>query len=201
MKMLMRSGRLALLQKAFLIILAVLPAPIIIFFLLPLLVIQLRKQFAKQAIISEQLGADSITDLLTVSFSSTDYVGHSFGPNSVEAEDIYLRLDKDLGDFFNFLDNTVGKGQYVLFLSADHGAAHVPAFAKDHNIPAGNMDFSSLLGKMNAALNEKFGQNNLIADIANYQVSLNLSLIASSVLKNCGYKKWLIRLFVKTTRE
>ncbi len=157
------------------------------------------EQFAKQAIISEQLGADSITDLLTVSFSSTDYIGHSFGPNSVEAEDTYLRLDKDLGDFFNFLDNTVGKGQYLLFLSADHGAAHVPAFAKDHNIPAGNIDFAALLDKMNAVVNEKFGRNNLVADIANYQVSLNLSLIASSAIKIADIKNCAHQLFIKTT--
>ena len=71
-------------------------------------------EFAKQAIINEQLGADSITDLLAVSFSSTDYVGHSFGPNSVEAEDTYLRLDKELGDFLNFLDT---RGDPFFFFS------------------------------------------------------------------------------------
>ena len=71
-----------------------------------------------------------MTDLLAVSFSSPDYIGHSFGPNSIEEEDNYLRLDKELGDFLDFLDAKVGKGQYVIFLSADHGVAHVPAFAK-----------------------------------------------------------------------
>lgn len=149
-------------------------------------------QFAEQAIINEQLGADSITDLLAVSFSSPDYVGHSFGPNSVEEEDTYLRLDKELGNFLDFLDTKAGKDQYVIFLSADHGVAHVPAFARDHNIPAGIIDFSSLAVKMNTALNEKFGQNKLVLAIAEYQVVLNLPVIASSSLKIIDIKNWII---------
>ncbi len=96
----------------------------------------LTAELAKAAITNEGLGADAITDFLAVSFSSTDYVGHSFGPNSIEQEDTYLRLDKDLGEFLIFLDSKVGKDQYLIFLSADHGVAHVPAFAKEHNIPA-----------------------------------------------------------------
>lgn len=154
-------------------------------------------EFAKQAITNEQLGADSITDLLAISFSSPDYVGHSFGPNSIEIEDTYLRLDKDLGDFLNFLDTTVGKDQYIIFLSADHGVAHVPTFDRDHKIPAGSIDFLSVADKMNAALNEKFGQNNLVVDIANYQVFLNLPVIASSSLKIMDIKNWIINYLSK----
>ena len=159
------------------------------------------EEFAKQAIINEQLGADSITDLLAVSFSSTDYVGHTFGPNSVETEDTYLRLDKDLGDFLNFLNTTVGKDQYVIFLSADHGVAHVPAFAKDHNIPAGSIDFSSLTDKMNAALNEKFGQK--IIGCGNCKLPGGFELAGNRFifLKNNGHKKLDHKLFVKTTGD
>ena len=83
---------------------------------------------AKLAILSEDLGKDNITDFLAVSCSSTDYVGHMYGPNSIEAEDTYLRLDKDLAEFFDYLDSKVGKGNYLFFLSADHGAAPVPGF-------------------------------------------------------------------------
>ncbi len=148
--------------------------------------------FAKQAIINEQLGKDSITDLLAISFSSPDYVGHAFGPNSVEQEDTYLRLDKELGDLLSFLDENVGKGQYTLFLSADHGAAIAPAFAKDHKLPEGSTDFGSLYTKMNTALNEKFGQKNLIAKMDNFQVYLNLRLIVSASLKIDDIKAWII---------
>jgi predicted AlkP superfamily pyrophosphatase or phosphodiesterase len=76
-------------------------------------------EFAKAALISEQIGADEVTDLLTVSFSSPDYIGHSFGPNSIESEDGFLRLDEELGAFLDFLDQRVGRDQYTVFLSAD----------------------------------------------------------------------------------
>ena len=82
----------------------------------------LTKDFAIEAIKGENLGKGKFTDFLAVSFSSTDYVGHQYGVSSIEVEDTYLRLDKDLSAFFSFLEATVGKGNYVLFLTADHGA-------------------------------------------------------------------------------
>ncbi|MGZ3905005.1 MAG: alkaline phosphatase family protein, partial [Bacteroidia bacterium] len=81
------------------------------------------KELAKAAIEGEGLGADNICDMLCVSFSSTDYVGHAFGPRSVELEDVYIRLDKDLEEFFAYLDTKIGKGNYTLFITADHGAS------------------------------------------------------------------------------
>ena len=96
-------------------------------------------EFAKAAITAEQLGADNITDFLAISFSSPDYIGHTFGPNSVEAEDGFLRLDKELGSLLDFLDMKVGKDQYTVFLSADHGVAQVPEFMQENKIPAGRV--------------------------------------------------------------
>jgi len=66
--------------------------------------------FAKEAILAEEMGKDDVTDFLAVSLSSPDYIGHTFGPNSIEIEDTYLRLDRDLADFFDMLDKKVGKG-------------------------------------------------------------------------------------------
>ncbi|WP_442590413.1 alkaline phosphatase PafA [Pedobacter sp. AW31-3R] len=111
---------------------------------------------AKLAIASENLGKDDITDFLAVSCSSTDYVGHQYGPNSVEAEDTFLRLDKDMEDFFNYLDKTVGKGNYLLFLSADHGAAHVPGFMQENRLPAGLFDSKTMVTDLNTYLESKF---------------------------------------------
>jgi predicted AlkP superfamily pyrophosphatase or phosphodiesterase len=158
---------------------------------------KLTTELAKAAVINEELGADGVTDFLTVSFSSPDYVGHSFGPNSVETEDIYLRLDKELGEFFNFLDGKVGKGQYLIFLSADHGVAHVPAFSKEHNIPAGNIDMQKLFTDLNASLKAKFGKGELVVDVVNYQVFLNLPLIESSSLKINEIQEWIIDYLTK----
>lgn len=71
--------------------------------------------FAKAAIENEGLGKNSVTDFLTVSISSTDYIGHAFGPNSVEIEDCYLRLDNDIAGFLQYLDTKIGKGNYLVF--------------------------------------------------------------------------------------
>ena len=149
-------------------------------------------EMAKAALTAEQLGKDSVTDFLAISLSSTDYIGHSFGPNSVEAEDGFLRLDKTLGEFLNFLNSTVGEGQYLLFLSADHGAAHVPGFLKEHHIPAGNVDIENLYADLNKSLKDKFGVDELVAEISNYQVYLNHKLISTSKLNKKDILQWAI---------
>lgn len=133
--------------------------------------------FAKDALKSEKLGKGDQTDFLAISLSSTDYVGHQYGINAVETEDTYLRLDKDLENFFNTLDATVGKGNYTVFLSADHGAAHNPGFLKDHNIPADLWQGSGILKNLNAELEKKFSQPNLVINLGNYQVNFNNQLI------------------------
>ncbi|WP_029279906.1 alkaline phosphatase PafA [Pedobacter borealis] len=125
---------------------------------------------AKLAILSEDLGQDNITDFLAVSCSSTDYVGHAYGPNSVEAEDTYLRLDKDFEEFFNYLDKKVGKGNYTVFLTADHGAAHVPGFMQENKLPSGVVSDRDIANKLNAYLNDKFKVNNVVLKSQNNQI-------------------------------
>jgi len=104
----------------------------------------LLKEFALQALKHEDLGNDSITDFLAISFSSTDYVGHHFGTFSIELEDTYIRLDRDIEEILNKLDAQVGKGNYLVFLTADHGAAHNVQYLKDRNMPAGLFNDSAL---------------------------------------------------------
>lgn len=143
---------------------------------------------AKAALLNEQLGKDSITDFLAVSFSSTDYIGHAFGPNSIEIEDTYLRLDKELEAFFIFLDKNVGKEKYTVFLSADHGAAHIPAFLEKHQLPNGGIVSSKVEADLNEALKNEFGKDSLCIGIWNYQVYLNKERINTL---NLEYKKVL----------
>ena len=95
----------------------------------------LTTDFAMAAIEGEKLGKNTDTDFLTLSYSSTDYVGHNFGVNSKEIEDTYLRLDKNLADLLQFLDQTVGKDNYIVFLTADHAAVEVPAYLESVKIP------------------------------------------------------------------
>lgn len=133
--------------------------------------------FAKATITNERMGADSITDFLAISYSSTDYAGHTFGPNAIETEDMFIRLDMELAELLHYLDQQVGKDEYLLFLSADHGAAHNPAFMKDNRIPAGNMLPSVLVEELNKWLEQKFSVADLVVDLINYQVVLNVPAI------------------------
>jgi len=96
--------------------------------------------FAKSALVGEQLGQDSITDYLSISFSSTDYVGHIFGPSSLEAEDNILQLDRTLADLFRFIDDQVGLDNTLIVLSADHGSPDSPGYLNSLGIPAGYVD-------------------------------------------------------------
>jgi predicted AlkP superfamily pyrophosphatase or phosphodiesterase len=137
---------------------------------------------AKSAITSEALGKNTATDFLAVSLSSPDYIGHQFGPNSVEVEDTYLRLDQDLATFFSFLDTKVGKGNYTVFLSADHGVAHNPNLLLDKKIPAGLWNGGQIQKDLNAYLSSKFKVANLVINLGNNQVNFNNPLIASNKL-------------------
>ncbi|KJD31533.1 alkaline phosphatase [Tamlana nanhaiensis] len=129
--------------------------------------------FAIAALKGEALGKDDITDVLTVSFSSTDYVGHNFGVNSKEVEDTYIRLDRDLERFFKALDAEVGKGEYTVFLTADHGAVEVPSYLKSKHIPSGYLNNRETRKKFEAFLTETFGVEDLIENISNDQIFLN----------------------------
>jgi predicted AlkP superfamily pyrophosphatase or phosphodiesterase len=149
-------------------------------------------EMAKAAIEGEKLGQGTVTDMLTVSLSSTDYLGHTTGPNSIEAADMYLRLDKDLAQFFTYLDAKIGKGQYLFFITADHGAAHVPAFLKEQRIPAGVLDDATLQTRLNAGLQQAFGVSNLVTIIVNYQVYLNDTLIAQKGIDKQALKQQII---------
>jgi predicted AlkP superfamily pyrophosphatase or phosphodiesterase len=128
---------------------------------------------AVAAINGEQLGQHDVTDFLAVSFSSPDYVGHQFGPNSVEIEDTYLKLDRDMASFLTFLDAKLGKGNYTVFLTADHGAAHNTAFLNDHGIPANVWDEAVIRDSLNKFLQDKYKVEKLVINFGNYQVNFN----------------------------
>lgn len=134
-------------------------------------------EFAKAALAANDMGKDSITDFLTINCASTDYVGHQFGPNAIEVEDVYLRLDKDLESFFKTLDSTVGKGQWTVFLSADHGAAHAIGFMQEHKMPSGFWYEKPLADTLNKILQVKYGNAGLVRGIENYQVNFDLDKI------------------------
>lgn len=130
------------------------------------------KDLALACLKAEQLGKGKQTDMLCISFSSTDYVGHSYGPRSVEVEDVYLRLDKDLEELINTLNTTIGKNNYVLFLTADHGACDVPAHLLDLKIPGGYMNEKELTKTIKSFLVKEFNDS-LVLSLSNQQVFID----------------------------
>jgi predicted AlkP superfamily pyrophosphatase or phosphodiesterase len=128
---------------------------------------------AKQLIVSEKLGKDKVIDFLSVSFSCTDIIGHAAGPFGIETQDSYLRLDKDLEDFFNLLDKEIGKEAYLCFLTADHGILEVPAFLKSKSIPAQLFKESVLVDSLKSFLVKEFGTASLVKSFNNLQIYLD----------------------------
>lgn len=148
---------------------------------------------AKAAIDGEQLGADDETDLLAVSCSSTDYIGHQVGTHAVETEDTYLRLDKAIADFLSYLDTKVGKGNYLVFLSADHGAMNNARFLQDRRIPAGNWDDGVAAKKLNEVLAKEYpNTGDLVKTVMNYQVFFNREVIKNQHLDFAKIKQTVV---------
>ncbi len=134
---------------------------------------QIVEEFAKSALVNEKLGIGKETDFLAVSFSSTDYIGHAYGPNSFEVEDTYIKLDAQIADILKALDKQVGKGNYLLFLTADHAALEAPSFRKAHRLPTGGLGYKSALDSLRAFSDRTFGDFNLIENASNKQIFIN----------------------------
>ena len=133
--------------------------------------------FSRAAIESEHMGEDNVPDFLAISLSSPDYIGHAFGPNAVEVEDAYIKLDQELASFFDYLDTKVGKGKYTFFLTADHAVAHAPAFMEQHKLPGKSMKKNNLAI---VATEKKFGVKGIVIDELNGQYYLNTRLLDSA---------------------
>lgn len=128
----------------------------------------LTTDFAIAALKGEQMGKDNVTDFLCVSYSSTDYVGHAYGPMSIETEDTYLRLDKDIERLLNQLDATVGLSNVLIFLTADHGVSDVPAYLQTLNIQSTVVDENAMLQKVKGYCKNEF-DDSLVARFYNQQ--------------------------------
>ena len=155
-------------------------------------------EMAKAAIAGEGLGQDGVTDMLTVSFSCTDKIGHEVATHSDKMREIFVDLDKRLADFFNYLDQNIGKGQYLVFLTADHGAANNILMLREHGIPAGGFVISKVAEELDKHLQRKFGvQRKLVVCISDYKVFLDHEAVRELSLDLDDVKKaaveWLER--------
>lgn len=148
--------------------------------------------FALEALQNEKLGQGEYTDFLAISFSATDKVGHKFGPNSIEVEDLYLRLDDELERLLKGLDEKIGSGNYLVFLTADHAVADIPLFLKQKKIPSGLINSNDLYQNMNNHLTDKFGEGKWILSCKNSQVFLNWELISAKKIHKDEISQWIV---------
>jgi len=137
---------------------------------------------ALAALQNTDLGRDDVPDLLAISYSSPDAVGHTFGPLSKEENDLYLRLDLELARLLQALDKTVGKGNYAVFLTADHGASEVTRYLADHQAPVGAFSQADLNKAANAHLAAQLGPGQWIEAERNHMYYLNRPLLAQRKL-------------------
>ena len=139
----------------------------------------LTTDFAIEAISNEKLGKDQFTDVLTISYSSTDYIGHNFGVDAKETQDAYLRLDLEIERLLYFLDSYVGENEYTLFLTADHGASKIPAYLNSIGIKSQNIEQGTVKNILKDVLFKSYGSNQLISKVMNSQIYLNNEIINS----------------------
>lgn len=137
---------------------------------------------ARAAIEGETLGRDEVTDLLAISLSSTDYIGHQFGPYSKEVQDTYLRLDRDLAAFIQYLDDTVGRDNYLMFLTADHGVAPNSHYARELGHGSGFYNEKQLAEMLKAHMEKTHESGDMIEAVYNEQVVLDHEFLAQTTL-------------------
>lgn len=141
---------------------------------------QLLEDFAVAVLDNEKLGQNNVTDFLTISFSSTDYIGHKYGPNSVEIQDTYIKLDQQISDLLKILDEKIGKGNYLLFLTADHGVAEIPDLVNTKV----KQSFSAKIFTKSVKdfLLTSYGTDKIFSDFSNKQIYLNYAVISEKKL-------------------
>lgn len=134
--------------------------------------------FAKELVAQEKVGQGNATDFLSISFSATDYLGHAFGPNSLEAEDNLLRMDRTLADLFAFIDKTIGLDKTLIILSSDHGTDAVPEYKKTLHFDAGRHYPKKFVEQVNKALQKRFNTDKpLVVAFWNPSLYLDLELV------------------------
>ena len=152
--------------------------------------------FAIEAIVNENLGKRGVTDVITVGYSSTDYIGHSFGVASVETQDTYIRLDLEIQKLLSFLDKEIGKNEYSLFLTADHGVLEIPAYLSSTGVNAQAVSENDLVNKVLKKLNDVLGieVKKLIANVDNSQIYLNDEVISEMNLNKSKVVNELVKI-------
>jgi len=155
------------------------------------------KDFAIRLIQEEGLGKDDITDFLAINFSSTDYIGHRFGPSSVETGDAILRLDKDIEQLLNYINDSIGKKNVLIYFTAAHGVSEIPAVLEKSRIPTGYFKQTEALQLLKSYLNAVYGQGDWVKGYYEKQIFLNRVLIEDAKIPLEDIQKKVSRFLVQ----
>ena len=159
----------------------------------------LTANFAIRLIQNENLGKDDVTDYLSVCFSSTDYIGHRFGPSSVEMGDAILRLDDDIKNLLAYINDSIGKKNVLIYFTAAHGISEIPAVLEKNRIPSGYFQQNQALQLLRSYLNAVYGEGNWVKGYSERQVFLNRTLIEDARLSLDDVQKKVARFLVQFT--
>ena len=140
----------------------------------------LLNDLAVAAIYGEDLGKDEFTDFLFVNYSVSEEIGKLYGPQSIEVQDLFLRLDKDLEHLIDVVEDLVGKNNCLIYLTSNHGVSEIPQYMKDKKMPAGYFKQYYMLAVVKSYLKASYGEGDWIVDFNNSQIYLNNTLIEDS---------------------
>ena len=154
-------------------------------------------ELAMRLIENEKLGQDDVTDYLAITYSATDYIGHRFGPSSVEAADAIVRLDKNIRQLLDMIDKNLGKKNVLVYFVAAHGVAESPAILEKNHIPSGYFRLNQSLQLLKSYLNAIYGQGDWIKGFYENQIFLNRSLIEDADINLEDIQKKIARFMVQ----
>ena len=159
----------------------------------------LTTDFAIRLIEKEGLGNDEIPDFLSICYSSTDYIGHRFGPSSVETGDAILRLDRDIETLLNYLNDNLGKKNILVFFTSAHGVSEIPSIMEDLRIPAGYFKQNQALQLLRSYLNAVYGEGDWVKGFSERQIFLNRTLIEDARIPIEEIQKKTARFLIQFT--
>jgi len=160
---------------------------------------RLTTEFALRLIEKEELGADDITDYLSISYSALDYIGHRFGPSSVETADAFLRLDRSIETLLTWLNDSLGKKNVLIYFTSAHGVSELPPVLESHRIPSGYFRQNQALQLLRSYMNAIYGEGDWVKGYAEGQIFLNRTLIEDSRIPLEEVQKKVARFLIQFT--
>ncbi len=154
-------------------------------------------ELAYRLIDNEQLGQDDVTDYLAITYSATDYIGHRFGPSSVEASDALVRLDKNIGQLLDRIDKSLGKRNVLVYFVSAHGVSEIPAVLEQSRIPSGYFRLNQSLQLLRSYLNAVYGKGDWVKGFFDNQIFLNRGLIEDADISLEEIQKQVARFMVQ----